>query len=134
MKDCIKIIILLAIFVWLNSLNNCGKEGHFSHSSGGGVFTWEAIRLNGQNRYLFIMFESYIDGTSDHYVVDEIDLPTMYAQTITVNGKQGILNINGGSISKPDANAMVTITKAKDKFFKMLTCNDYNNRAGKGTQ
>ena len=114
--------------------SQCGKEGHFSHSSGGGLFSWEAIKINGKNRYLFIMFESYLDGTSDHYVMDVINLPTMNADTITVNGKQGILKINGNSISKPDTTAMATIKKAKQTFFDMLICNDDDNREGKGTQ
>ena len=138
MKNYQIIIIIVAVFLLYKYFTQCGKEGHFSHSSGGGVFSWEAIKIGSnlpmQNRYLFVMFESYIDGTSDHYVVDIINLPTMDSDSITASGKPEILQINNNSISKPDAIAMVTIKNAKETFFNMLTCNDSDNRTGKGTQ
>ena len=131
-------LILIIIFILAEASVNCGKEGHFSHSSGGGVFSWEALRLRShedmQHPYIFMMFETYIDGTSDHYAVKVIDLPTMEADTITINGKQGVLKMDGNSISKPDATAMETIKSAQKTFFTMLTCNAPGNYTGQGTQ
>ena len=78
-----------------DTTSSCGMEGHFSHSSGGGKFSWNAVRLNNRtgmsSPYLFVMFETYIDGTSDHFVVDTINLPTMSADVITADGTPNVL-------------------------------------------
>ena len=95
------------------STKKCGKEGHFSHSSGGGKFSWSALRLN-THKYLFIMFETYIDGTSDHYITGVIDLPTMTSDLITIDGKPGILNNkNFTTVSVPDNKSIPIINERK---------------------
>ena len=86
----------------------CGMEGHFSHSSGGGKFSWNAVRLNNvaagmSSPYMFIMFETYIDGTSDHFVVDVINLPTMSADVITADGTPSVLQLDNVTVSAPDS-------------------------------
>lgn len=104
------------------STKKCGKEGHFSHSSGGGKFSWSALRLNA-HKYLFIMFETYIDGTSDHYITGVIDIPTMTSDLITANGKPGILyNKNFTTVSVPDNKSIPIINKALKNFFDSLPC------------
>jgi hypothetical protein len=109
-----------------STTRTCGKEGHFSHSDGGGKFSWNAIRLSNRsgmsNPYLFIMFETYIDGTSDHFIVDIIDLPSMVSDFITVDGKLSVLNKNNVTVSVPDRESMIVIDRAKKTFFDMLPC------------
>ena len=109
-----------------NTTNDCGMEGHFSHSSGGGKFSWNAVHLNNHsemsNPYLFIMYETYKDGTSDHFIVDIIDLPTMSADVVTADGTLGVLKLNSVTVSAPDSVSMTTINKAKKEFFDLLPC------------
>lgn len=106
--------------------HTCGKEGHFSHSDGGGIFSWTAMRLNNHtgmsNPYLFTMYETYRDGTSDHFIVDIIDLPTMEEDFITADGKIGVVNQNNVSVNSPDADALSVITKTQKSFFDTLSC------------
>jgi hypothetical protein len=150
-KNTIKIAIgLLALIIGVSifsqlskttsttsTIRTCGKEGHFSHSSGGGKFSWNAIRLSSlqglSSPYLFIMFEKYIDGTTDHYVVGTIDLPTMSAELITEHGEMGVLNKDNFTVSTPDPNALQIIHKAQKQFFDMLPCYS-GSYAGQGTQ
>ena len=119
------------------ALRTCGKESHFSHSDGGGIFSWNAIRLSNRrgmsNPYLFIMFETYTDGTSDHYIVDIIDLPMMTADFITKDGKLNILRNNGLSVGFPDKSSESIINNTIKVFFDMLPC--YNGPySGRGVQ
>ena len=104
----------------------CGKEGHFTHSSGGGKFSWNALRLYSYkgmtHPYLFSMFETYKDGTSDHYNVGIIDLPTMSSELVTIDGKQGVLHNGNFTINKPDYISLSIIEKAEKSFFDMLPC------------
>ena len=134
----IQLIFILLIFIPYNSKSvKCGKEGHFSHSSGGGIFSWNAVGLNNHkkmsNPYMFIMFETYIDGTSDHYIVDIIDLPNMKSNIVTVDGNPGVLQYDNLTISAPDKNSLKKIDKAQKKFFDMLPCYS-GSYLGKGTQ
>ena len=120
-----------------STTKKCGKEGHFSHSSGGGKFSWNAIRVKNSsnmiNPYLFTMFETYRDGTSDHYLVDTIDLPSMKVDVITADGIKGVLYGNNLSYGVPDTKSLKTIAKAQKKFFDMLPCYS-GSYSGKGTQ
>jgi hypothetical protein len=115
----------------------CGMEGHFSHSSGGGKFSWNAVRLNRRagmpSPYMFIMFETYIDGTSDHFVVDVIDLPTMSADVVTADGTPSVLQLDNVTVSAPDTASMPALNKAKKDFFDMLPCYS-GSYSGQGTQ
>jgi|TARA_R110000823_G_scaffold28278_1_gene82471 hypothetical protein len=108
------------------TIRTCGKEGHFSHSDGGGTFSWTAIRLNNHtgmsNPYLFTMYETYLDGTSDHYIGDIIDLPSMDSDFITSDGNLGVLNQKRVSVSSPDAATLSVINKSQKSFFNMLPC------------
>ena len=118
-------------------IRTCGKEGHFSHSDGGGKFSWTAIRLANSkkmsNLYLFIMFETYADGTSDHYIVDIIDLPTMTANFITKDGKQHILKNGSSSVAFPDQSSKLIINNTIKVFFDMLHCY-FGPYSGRGVQ
>ena len=120
-----------------STTKKCGKEGHFSHSSGGGTFSWNAIRMKNNNTmknpYLFTMFETYRDGTSDHYLLGTIDLPSMTADVITSDGSKGIFNDKSLSYGSPDTDSLKTIAKAQKKFFDMLPCYS-GSYSGKGTQ
>jgi hypothetical protein len=121
----------------VKTINACGSEGHFSHSDGGGKFSWNAIHLNNHkgmsNPYLFIMFETYKDGTSDHYIVDIIDLPTMTANFITADGKLSILRNNNLTVSAPDQASLLIIAAAQKSFFSMLPCYS-GSYSGRGIQ
>jgi len=121
----------------VKSTKKCGQEGHFSHSSGGGKFSWNAIRMKNNNTmknpYLFIMFETYRDGTSDHYLLGTIDLPSMTVDVITSDGSKGILYDKSLSYGSPDKESLKTIAKAQKKFFDMLPCYS-GSYSGKGTQ
>ena len=103
-----------------STTNSCGMEGHFSHSSGGGKFSWNAVRLNShagmKNPYLFMMFETYIDGTSDHFVVDIIDLPTMSADVVAPDGTLTAMQLSDVSVDAPDSASMPAINKAQKGF------------------
>jgi len=115
----------------------CGKEGHFSHSSGGGKFSWNALRLYSykgmSHPYLFSMFETYKDGTSDHYNIGIIDLPTMSSELVTIDGKPGVLHNDNFTINKPDYLSLPIIEKAEKTFFDMLPCYS-GSYAGMGVQ
>ena len=79
------------------------------------------------------MFETYIDGTSDHYIVDIINLPDMTSELITIDGKHGILHIDNLTVSVPNNKSKQIIEKEQKKFFDTLPCYS-GSYSGRGIQ
>jgi hypothetical protein len=132
---CIWLAVILSSSPQATDGATCGEEGHFSHSSGGGNFSWAALRLagpKGGNPYVFLMFERYKDGTADHFVVDTVELPpNVTALSLTADGSPGVLGLIGASV--PAQNAKAALSAAEGQFFDMLKCYD-GTHAGLGVQ